>query len=424
MSEFRCEVVQIDDVIEHPNADKLTIVKIGGYDCIANKHDDGSWRYNKGDLVVYIPEAAVLPEWILKKMGFWNEEKQCGMLSGSQGNRVKAIKLRGVVSQGILYPVDINYHPESKENLGHFLIREVIYHGDQGLNVCSVTLGEDVSEKLGITKYEPPIPANMRGQITGGLFGYTKSYDIENAQKYPNAFKPDDMIVATEKLHGTLCQIGFLNDSPESIRHELFKVDTFNDENVYGFVTSKGLAKQGIIQKNVEGNKDNVYVSIYNRIIAPKAREIVDRFIQLNQLYYKKYEPITWRLHIFGAGVQDLAYGKQQPEFRVFDVHVRIQKPNQLIEGYLDHLHLTNWCIDLGLQRVPLIYSGPFNSLQFLDQFRSGDTVEGQGKHIREGIVIRPHKEQQFRGLPDNRLQLKYINTDYLLRKGNTTEFQ
>lgn len=103
MADFQVRVVKIDEVIKHPNADSLTINRIGGYECISNLKEDGTPRYKAGDLVVYIPEAALLPEWMLQKMGFWDQGR--GTLSGSRGNRVKAIRLRGIISQGILYPV-------------------------------------------------------------------------------------------------------------------------------------------------------------------------------------------------------------------------------------------------------------------------------------------------------------------------------
>ena len=68
MANFECKVVKIEKKANHPNADRLTIYNIGGYNCISNKLPDGSDRYNVGDLVVYIPENALLPEWLLKKM--------------------------------------------------------------------------------------------------------------------------------------------------------------------------------------------------------------------------------------------------------------------------------------------------------------------------------------------------------------------
>jgi RNA ligase (TIGR02306 family) len=105
MSTFEVKVVKIDSVEHHPDADRLSLVKIAGYVCISAKLEDGSHRYKAGDLVVYIPEAAVLPEWLLKKMGFWKEVENKGTLAGSKGDRVKCVKLRNQFSQGIIYPL-------------------------------------------------------------------------------------------------------------------------------------------------------------------------------------------------------------------------------------------------------------------------------------------------------------------------------
>ena len=52
MSNFECKVYRVDFIEEHPNADRLDIVHIKGFNCIANKLEDGSPRYKRGDLVV------------------------------------------------------------------------------------------------------------------------------------------------------------------------------------------------------------------------------------------------------------------------------------------------------------------------------------------------------------------------------------
>ena len=432
MSEFKVEVVKVDNVIDHPNADRLTIVSIGGYECIANKKDDGSWRYQPGDLVVYIPEGSVLPEWLLKKMGFWDEDKQKGMLSGSKGNRVKAIKLRGTVSQGVLYPVWFHKAAEPKYDKHYIEGAEVLVESDAEARLWDTTLnsmrpskvlveeGDDVAEFLNIIKYEPPIPVHMKGQITGGLFGYTKSYDIENAQKYNKAIPEGTNIICTEKVHGTLCQIGFLNDAPEEMHDKLFQVK----DGVHAYVTSKGLAKKGIIQQNNPGNADNLYVKAYQDFIAPKAEQIVERFCNKNGMDILPDR--KWRLYvfgeIFGVGVQDLAYGRSTPDFRVFDVAVKIMDASgkTVKEGFLGCKELFDWTTDIGLKMVDIIYNGPFISLEHLKQYRDGPTLVGDNQHIREGIVIKPYTEMEYKGLPDNRLQLKYVSPDYLLRKGGT----
>jgi len=417
MSKFEVNVVKIDSVEDHPDADRLSIVKIAGYNCISAKLEDGSHRYKAGYLVVYIPEGALLPEWVLKKLGFWNEEKQKGTLSGSKGNRVKAIKLRGIFSQGVLYGL-FNQHFDKAGVLWGTLEGGDTHIPCQDAPMMTFTLasaGQDVAEFLSITKYEPTIPAQMKGIIRGGLFGHTVSYDIENLQKYTDVFEDGEMVVATEKIHGTLCQIGISNNLPEDTHEDLFHVR----DDIYAYVTSKGLAKKGIFQQNHDGNKNNLYVDAYNNNIKDKANDIVDRFLKLNNLdgYPEKKWQLTIFGEIYGSGVQDLGYGSNSKQFRVFDVHVNIIDDNK--NGFLNMKNLMNWCIATDISHVPMLYHGPF-SMDIMNKHRDGDTIVGDKTHIREGIVIKTAEEIPHNKLPNNRKQLKYINPDYLLRKGGT----
>ena len=80
MSKFEVLVEEVSRVEDHPNADRLSLVGVRGYNCVSAKLEDGSHRYKVGDKVVYIPEGAVVPDWLLKK-GFWNEkENKCYVL--------------------------------------------------------------------------------------------------------------------------------------------------------------------------------------------------------------------------------------------------------------------------------------------------------------------------------------------------------
>ena len=76
----------------HPNADRLELAAVGGFRCVVQKG-----AFKNGDLAAYIPEAAVCPEWLIKELGLE------GRLAGSKHNRVKAVKLRGALSQGLVY---------------------------------------------------------------------------------------------------------------------------------------------------------------------------------------------------------------------------------------------------------------------------------------------------------------------------------
>ena len=394
MSDFRCEVVKIDDVVQHPNADRLKICKIRGFNCITSDLEDGSPRYKAGDYVVYAPEASILPDYLLKRLGFWDETNQCGTLSGSRKNRIKIIRLRGEYSQGIMYGVGREFLAKNPpEYTGGLRLR-----GENDAFKV-VEEGEDVSEFLGITKYEPAIPQQMQG-VVGSLFGFTKSYDIESLQNYPHTFTEGEEVVVTEKLHGTLCQIGFVRGIPEEAKENCY--DCGN--GVYAFVTSKGLAKQGFIQKQLDSNKDNVYVKAFTKYFVETglAKEIAD-ILEEESLYIFG--------EIMGPGIQSgYAYGKKAPEFRVFD----IRDDNE----YLDDAGLEEAVKIAGLTRVPVLYRGPFSMNQML-ALRDGKTVEGNGSHIREGIVIRAAVEskEHVRGLHDGRKQVKFVSPAYKMKE-------
>lgn len=102
MSTLKCEVVRVT-IQEHPNADALEIAQVRGYQSIVRKG-----QFETGDLAVYIPEQAIVPEWLLRRLNLWDDDKGKGKLAGSNGDRVKAQKIRGVLSQGILLPLSSN----------------------------------------------------------------------------------------------------------------------------------------------------------------------------------------------------------------------------------------------------------------------------------------------------------------------------
>jgi RNA ligase (TIGR02306 family) len=382
MSSFEVKAVRVDNVEEHPNADRLTLLSIGGYKCISNKKEDGTWRYKAGDVVIYIPEQALLPEWLLKRMGFWNEAENKGTLAGKEGNRVKAIRLRGIVSQGVVYPVTLEFDE-------YF---NVMVDG----NEHTIQLGKDVAEVLGIEKWEPPVPLHMAGEVTN-LSGKAIKYDIENIQKYPNVLTEGEEVVFTEKIHGTWTCVAVW---PELNHSDLLDGDTFT--------ASKGLSGQGLVFKNNERNDNNLYVRNLCKLHA------AGTIAKLREMFPN--QPVFMLGEIFGK-VQDLQYGVKDTTFRVFDIWVG----NHFDGRYLNVDELLDVANTLNLDTVPYLWRGPF-TMEEATKWRDGkETVSGKGLHIREGIVIKPVVERQ--DLELGRVILKFVSPDYLLRKGDVTEF-
>lgn len=373
MSSFEVKVYKIK-IEPHPNADQIELARIGDYLSIVGKGE-----YVDGDLCVYIPEASLVPELVLKHIGLWDNENNKGKLAGSLGNRVKAKKLRGIVSQGLIYPVEAVIPNKGISN-------GMVYFDHLGNPHHQVIHEEqDVADILGITKYEPPIPISLRGEVWAA-FGHCVNYDIENVKRYNSILKEGEEVVFTEKLHGTFCAFGF-NTEGEKIIH------------------SKGLGSQGFAFKTTEENKDNVYV----KTTLP--------FLEVN--YYNTEFPdgILLMGEIFGP-IQDLSYGFKTPEFRLFDVYVG--KPSQ--GRYLNFWEKREFAERWDIKMVPVLYVGPYNR-EVMVQYTNGmETLSGKALHIREGLVITPIEERQ--DMLIGRVILKSVSDDYLLRKNkNATEF-
>lgn len=354
MASFVVEVVRL--LIEpHHNADALEIARVGDYQSIVRKG-----QFKTGDLGAYIPEQALLPQPLLAEMGLE------GKLVGPENNRVKAIKLRGILSQGLIYPAKPEW-----------------------------SLGQDVTEALGVTKYEPPVPTTMNGEMFAAGLDRCVRYDIENIKRFPEVLAPGEAVVCTEKIHGTWAQLGVMSAAHAHPEHGRL------------IVSSKGFASRGLaFIPDAPENANNLYL---------RAARMLDLEARLGELE----EPTFVLGEIFGAGVQDLHYGAAAGSdetlgFRVFDVYVGV--PGQ--GRYLGDADLEAFVAAHELTRVPVLYRGPFDREVVATLTRGPETLSGQESHMREGLVIKPVEERRDDAL--GRVILKSVSEDYLLRKGGT----
>lgn len=372
MSTFGVYIKKIIEILPHPNADKIEIAVIDGYNSIVRKDE-----FKVGELIAYIPENAVLPLEILRELGFYNEERGKGTLHGAEGNRVKAIKLRGILSQGICYKQPSSFYAES----------------------------EDIAEFMGIVKYELPAHG-MPGRgycppenVFQVPLEYTISFDIENWKSYPWVIEEGEEVVFTEKLHGTFTGVTVL---PLKDAEGIFERQWLFGKNKNILIYSKGLGAKGLIFKNNEANKDNLYVQSTRSLV-----EAIETELDFVNLAY----PYLFLGETFGPGVQDLAY-QDYVDFRIFSTLIgyRSQYTWQSFQD-LEEIAET-----LGVQTVPLLYRGPF-SKEVMDLHTSGDTTLN-AKHMREGIVIVPATERYDRRV--GRVCFKSVSEAYILRKNGT----
>lgn len=163
-------IATIDQILPHPNANSLELAKVRGWQVVVKKGE-----FKEGDFCVYCEIDSVFPE--CPEFEFMRERKF----------RVRTIKLRCELSQGICFPVSILE--------GHAQIKL----DDDG----------DVTEALGIKLYQPPMPACLGGDVVGSFPSFIPKTDCERIQNH--SWILSDLFrvewVATEKLDGSSCTI-------------------------------------------------------------------------------------------------------------------------------------------------------------------------------------------------------------------------
>lgn len=369
MSTFSVSVVRIRAIEPITNADAIELAVIGDYRSVVKKGD-----FTVGELAVYIPEAALLPPDVLEKIGL------TGKLAGSEKNRVKAIKLRGCLSQGILIPLQV---------------------ADQWKAAAVVAQEGDVyTDILGITKWEPPIPVSMSGEVYSAGQHLTIAYDIENVKRFSDVLQDGEPVVYTEKIHGTFCGVGLLPQSHHDPKH-------YKSEFV---VFSKGLGAQGLCFKDTEKNQQNVYFRALTKCgIFDKLKEIRGYFEEATATV-----PLFILGEVYGAGIQDAGWYSDDISFRMFDIGHGFRGDQQ----YFDYPAKAYVSSRVGIDMVPVLYSGPHSKEEMLKWTSGKEAVSGAERNMREGIVVTSMIERYHPEL--GRVILKSVSEQYLLRKGGT----
>lgn len=350
MSKFSVDILAIDQLEAHPNADKLELVIVGGYKSIVGKGD-----HKIGDTVIYIPCDAVIPSHVALALGI---EKY---LAGANKDRVKAVRLRGSLSEGIVIKdTTLQKYMCSKEYLAE--LRERL----KTLSATSDNL--ELHDALGITKYIEPIPMSMSGKLRQKPACFLH-YDIENLKQaeFANLFQPNEEVIVTEKRHGACMSV------------------TWEDNEV--IVSSHG--------RSLLEDEHNVFWK------AARKYDLIGKVERLHTCY-----PNAKSIMLFGEalGVQDLKYGftMSDPGFEAFDL---------FLDGVpLDYEHFANRMAVYRIPIVPYLFRntwGSFDPLVLAEQ----DSVSGG---IREGIVVRSAVERY--DLVAGRCQLKLLSGRYLTR--------
>lgn len=320
-------IARIDEIIEHNNADKLEIVRIEGWKCVVNKGE-----FKAGDLCVYFEIDSILPEeerYEFLRPRCWNKRYK--------GFRLKTIRLRGELSQGLALPLSL--FPDKFDS-------------------TTFAVSMDVTELLGVVKYEIPIAENMRGLIKGGFPCFLVKTNEERIQNIPTKITgwQGKHFCRTEKLAGT------------------------------SFTCYKYGGKFGVCSRNRElkRNEDNLYWQVA---------------IKYN-LEEKLQDGYCLQGEIFK--VDDL----KTPTTEGYDLFVFTVRNIETHER-MNWNSMQTLCTIVGLKTVPMLERYLMqDTVQELIDMADGMSVINEGKR-REGLV--------FRSEDNPNESFKILSNDYLL---------
>jgi len=357
------EICNIKSIETHPNANLLDVATIKGWSVVIQKG-----TFKNGELVLYIPPDAILPESLHTFIGV---TQYCAELPSNEGNRptsrrVKAVRLRGVPSYGVVVSLDTL----------HNYLNSVKYKGKYNYEE-----GTNYKDVLDITKWEPPVNINEGDEQREhpDFHNYTK---IQRWQNFPGVFEEGDSVVVTEKIHG------------QSIRLGLIKGDNYSSENIiYQFVAGSHRVRRK--EFNKQGDK-SLYWQPFEW--CPKLKQM------LYELWEEYQQPIITFGELYGKGIQKLTYDSpNEQKFLAFDISIGGKYIDYKKYGIFRKYEVSH---------VPILYSGSYSE-QIIKDLTNGPTLLGSTNKFkgREGIVITDaHEQEHIYG----RKILKSVSVDYL----------
>lgn len=311
---------RIDELNPIEGADKIEVAIVGGWKVVCQKG-----LYKAGDLAVYCEIDAWIPTRIASFLT--KEGNLPKVYNGIDGERLRTIRLRKQISQGLLLPMHV------LTNYGADLVE-----------------GDDVSEILGIVKYEPPVPAQLAGEVRGNFPSQIPKTDQERVQNLKKELAESNGVCCevTEKLDGS-------------------SMTCYLIDGVFG------VCSRNLDLKETEGN--TFWKVAREQDIESKMRSIGDNFAIQGEL--------------IGEGIQKNPYGIKGHDFFIFDIY------DIGTGAYVLPEHRQRLCAKYGLNHCPIIHTDFYvaDSLSIDDYLR---LAEGKstlnGKTEREGLVFKSHE--------------------------------
>ena len=310
---------EIEEIKPIPEADKICAYRVDAWWVV-----DTINKYQVNDIVIYCEVDSWIPHELAPFLSKGQEPRE---YNGVKGERLKTVKLRGQVSQGLLLPKTIL--------------------DEKGLwPLAGNPVGHDLTNQLNIQKWEPPIPSQLQGTMRGNFPHFIPKTDQERCQNLRKEFDKYQSLSyeVTEKLEGTSMTC-FIYDGE------------FN-------VCSRNL--------NLKETEGNTYWNVARKYnIEEKLREF-------------GYDNVAIQSEILGPAIQNNIYGLQEHQFFVFDVYdIKNSK-------YFTPEQRQEFCKKLELQHAPILESIELKNLSIENIISIADGFSQlNNKVLREGIVFK-----------------------------------
>jgi RNA ligase (TIGR02306 family) len=327
----------ISDIQPIEGADMIELSIVDGWKVVVAKNVG----HKVGDMVIYCEIDSFLP--IKDEFEFLRKTSYKKMSDGMEGFRLKTIKMRGQVSQGLILPMSV-----------------VEYTNVQ------FEVGMDVTNLLGITKYEPPIPAELSGKVKGLFPSFLRKTDEERVQNLTKEYGQYKLLgrkfYVTEKLDGSSATF-------------------YYKDGVFG-----------VCSRNLEllETEGNTFWKV--------AREL-----DLENKMKDFGINISLQGELIGEGIQGNPYkikGQTVKFFNLFDIDLQV---------YHSLSHLDRALGIMGLKMVPIVdefFKLP-ETIETLLKYADNKSILNP-KFNREGIVIRSN---------DRTISFKVISNKFLLNE-------